>query len=127
LSIGIESWFWTSIAGIARFGIDGIAGTDGIGIDGIAGTDCIGIDGIAGADGIGIESVGIGIESVGIGIESVGIGIESVGIGIGVLIWVESLLLPSIYSTLLFAWLIVQSYRFREWGSSPYKLSFKRR
>ena len=101
LSIGIESWFWTSLAGIARFGIDGIDGTDGIGIDSIAGTDGIGIDGIAGTGGIGIESVGIGI---------------------GVLIWVESLRLPSIYSTLLFAWLIVQSCRFREWGSIPCKL-----
>jgi hypothetical protein len=73
LSIGIESWFWTSSAGIVRFGIDRIAGTDAIGIDGIA---RFGIDRIAGTDGVGIESVGIGI---------------------GVLIWVEILLLPSIY------------------------------
>jgi TctA family transporter len=76
LSIGIESWFWTSIAGIVRFGIDRIAGTDGIGIDGIAGIARFGIDRIASTDGVGIESVGIGI---------------------GVLIWVEILLLPSIY------------------------------
>ena len=78
LSIGIESWFWTSIAGIARFGIDRIAGIGCIGIDGIAGIARFGIDRIAGTDGVGIEC-------------------WYWYWGIEVLIWEEILLLPSTY------------------------------